>query len=336
MRFIFLILESPLPKEFTLNDSDWKALEGMIDDELSSDINLKPEDLYCNVDNLLEAPKKIIPISNDDDNDDTSIVLDSSETTPIPSPCVDFESPNHESLPTSTSDPKVPVLDEEDLNTNIVSPSMAIPSVASLITVSECDSPLMTASEFESPSAPKTRKRKSTFKVNPGKRRKRCKENWIDVKRKAAVNTGQEYVSRNGKIRHKRVMGPICKSTCKLKCFEFFNESARKNIHSSFWQLADHTKQWEFINKFTQKLNKRRSTTESVSRRQFTIQYFLPTPAETQNQPFEPRRVCLKAFLNTLSITDQFVRTAHQKLNQVGITLSDNSTFSVHVPGQRI
>ncbi|KAH9631378.1 hypothetical protein HF086_012166 [Spodoptera exigua] len=284
-------IESPLPKECTFNDSDWKALEGIIDNELSSDRNLKPDDLNCNLDNLLELQTISIPMLNDDDVDDNS-----EETQP----------------------------EVQNLNTNSVSPSMAIASVASLITISECNSPVMTVSECESPSLVKKRNRKSTFKANPGKKRKCCKENWIDVKRKTAVNTGQQYVSRNGKVRQNKVMGPICKSTCKLKCYEHFNEATRQKIHSSFWQLADHSKQWEFINKFSKKLSKRRFTTESTSRRHFTTQYFLPISSESQNPHCEHRRVCFKAFLNTLSITDQFVRTAHQKLNEEGITLPDN------------
>ncbi|KAF9415441.1 hypothetical protein HW555_006863 [Spodoptera exigua] len=303
-------MKSPLPKECPFNDSDWKALEGIIDNELSSDRNLKPDDLNCNLDNLLELQTISIPIS---------------EVTPIPSPYKDFDSPDQtSSLSTSTPDQEETQPEVQNLNTNLVSPSMAIASVASLITISECNSPVMTVSECESPSLVKKRNRKSTFKAKPGKKRKCCKENWIDVKRKTAVNTGQQYVSRNGKVRQKKVMGPICKSTCKLKCYEHFNEATRQKIHSSFWQLADHSKQWEFINKFSKKLRKRRFTTESTSRRHFTTQYFLPISSESQNPHCEHRRVCLKAFLNTLSITDQFVRTAHQKLNEEGITLPDN------------
>ncbi|KAF9416054.1 hypothetical protein HW555_006466 [Spodoptera exigua] len=249
-------MKSPLPKECTFNDSDWKALEGIIDNELSSDRNLKPDDLNCNLDNLLELQTISIPIS---------------EVTPIPSPYKDFDSPDQtSSLSTSTPDQEETQPEVQNLDTNLVSPSMAIASVASLITISECNSPVMTVYECESPSLVKKRNRKSTFKANPGKKRKCCKENWIDVKRKTAVNTGQQYVSRNGK------------------------------------------------------LSKRRFTTESTSRRHFTTQYFLPISSESQNPHCEHRRVCLKAFLNTLSITDQFVRTAHQKLNDEGITLPDN------------
>lgn len=138
------------------------------------------------------------------------------------------------------------------------------------------------------------------------------------------MNTGQQYIYRNEKVHNKKGMGPICKATCKLNCCEHFNETTRQKIHTSFWQLADHAKKLNFINKFTKKLNKHRFSTESTSRRQFTTQYFLPDPVENQNYPCEYRRVCLKTFLNILSITDQFVCTAHQKLNQEDIALPDN------------
>lgn len=189
--------------------------------------------------------------------------------------------------------------------------AMSIPSVDSYISTSEC----------ESLSSSVSKNKKRTFKTNPGKKRTRCTEKWIDNRRKALLNCGKQYVSRNGKVKNKKALRPVCTNSCKLKCFDKFDLATRQNIHLNFWKLADHCKQWEFINKFTEKQNKKRITTEGPSRRQFTTKYFLPLPTDNL---FKPQQVCLKTFLNTLCITDQFVRTAQSKMNQEGITLPDN------------
>lgn len=121
-----------------------------------------------------------------------------------------------------------------------------------------------------------------SFKTNC-KRRRRCPENWIDIKRKYLVNSGQQYISRNGKIRNKVELRPIFLTSCKFKCFEKFNTVTRQNIFNNFWALADHTR--TFINKFTKKINKRRITTEGPSRRPFTTKYFFSIHADNTYTP---------------------------------------------------
>ncbi|CAH1635343.1 unnamed protein product [Spodoptera littoralis] len=88
-------------------------------------------------------------------------------------------------------------------------------------------------------------------------------------------------------------------------------------------QDPDHSKQWEYINKFTKKIEKKRQTKEGPSRRKFTTNYYLPVP-NTDSNSFEPIKVCLKMFCATLAITDQFIRTAHEKLDISGVTGTDN------------
>ncbi|CAG9579977.1 unnamed protein product [Danaus chrysippus] len=249
----------------------------------------------------------------------------SRETTPIPTPNLDSGSP------VQPSDLKVTVINssnkaqETELSEKLGGGALEYVSGSSLPSVNSCT----TLSECDSPSTSVENKRKSTFKTNPGKKRLKCPENWIDNKRKSLLNSGQQYVSRGGKLKNKKELRPACSTSCKLKCFDKFDTDVRQNIHSNFWQLADHTKQWEFINKFTKKILKKRMTTEGPSRRQFTTKYFLPAP---KDDTFKTEQVCMKMFLNTFSITDQFVRTAHSKLNQEGITLTDNRGKHAHHP----
>ncbi|XP_022824803.1 uncharacterized protein LOC111355254 [Spodoptera litura] len=302
---VILNPESPLPASCTFNESDWNNLKELVDEELSSDRNLVQEELHSfNIPSVRPCNSLIIEESPEQSS---SVIMDSRETTPVPSPKLNFGSP----IP-STSPPRNEVQEpvpSEQLGENYVEPT---PSVDSYITVSECNSPCSSIGN----------KRKRTFKTNPGKKRSSCPEKWIDNKRKHLLNSGQQYVSRNGNIKNKKELRPVCSSSCKMKCSEKFDTDIRKNIFNKFWELADHTRQWEFINNFTEKNNKKRITTEGPSRRQFTTKYFLPIPAD--NTLITRQQVCLKTFLNTFCITDQFVRTAHSKLSQEGITLTDN------------
>lgn len=166
-----------------------------------------------------------------------------------------------------------------------------------------------------------TMKRKSTYKKDCGKKRQRHKDQWIDVKRKRLLNAGQEYINRAGKLVEKRKMRSICANTCKLKCNNKFCLEVRKNIFQKFWELGDHGKRWEYILKFSKKHKKARVTTEGDSRRQYTTKYFLPLPFENT---YQSTQVCLKTFINTLAISDRYIRTAYEKLDQEGSVGSDN------------
>ncbi|KAF9420745.1 hypothetical protein HW555_003093 [Spodoptera exigua] len=208
---------------------------------------------------------------------------------------------------------------EEDLpidtTPNVTDDPANIPSLSSLISISD--------SEFSnSPNPSSSRKRKPTYKTDLGRKRKRHIKDWVDVRRKTLTNCGLQYVSKKGKIVPAKSMKPPCPLTCKLKCTKDFTDSMRKHIFDQFWQLSDHTKQWEFINKFTKRFDKKRMTTENPSRRKFTTKYYLPLP--TDDSTFKTQQVCLKMFCGTLAITDQIIRTAHSKLDSCGITSSDN------------
>jgi hypothetical protein len=154
---------------------------------------------------------------------------------------------------------------------------------------------------------------------------KRCIEKHTKNRRKYLLNSGQEYVSTKGKIKTEKKLGLVCSNTCYLKCYKIFDTNIRQKIFRNFWNLGDHAKQWEYINKFSEKVNKRRITVDYPSRRKYTKKYYLPLLSNGSDQfsSDESVQVCQKTFLNTLSITQRMVNTAHNKLNQDGITLPD-------------
>lgn len=195
-------------------------------------------------------------------------------------------------------------LSTHEIQITPINSPVPIASVESLVTISECNSP--------STSNNLNQKRKLKFKTNPGKK-KRCEEKWIDNIRKNILNSGQKYITRKGKRKAEKKLRPVCLQTYKLKWYEKLDTETRQNILTQFWKLSDHVKQWEYINKFSEKNKKRSVTIEGPSRRKFTTKYFLPLPCSSDST-FEPVQVCLKMFLNTLCITDQFVRSAHSKL----------------------
>lgn len=235
-----------MPAECTFGESDWAALEGIIDEE-------QPSSDECPSTNLLENMLSRTPSIQE------SCILDSSENTPLPSPLQDFDDPEQNQIhnceigvtnscspseqlqtePEKLVDNDVLLKSVDNLSTHeiqitpINSP-VPIASVESLVTISECDSP--------STSNNLNKKRKLTFKTNPGKKRKRCEEKWIDNIRKKLLNSGQKYITRKGKLKDEKKMRPVCLQTCKLKCYEKFDTETRQNILTQFWKLSDNVK----------------------------------------------------------------------------------------------
>lgn len=185
--------------------------------------------------------------------------------------------------------------------------------------------PCLTTDSESSPNIDEYSRRIKSQKPSPSdKKRNTYGNQWIDTRRKMLVNSGQSYVSRNGTFRSHRQMGPACPTTCRHMCSTKFNIHIRKNIHREFWKLSDHCKQWEYINKYIERGNVKQYSTGGPSRRKYTIKYFLPMTAEDDPLSYKRVQVCLKFFINTLSISYKVIRTAISKLDSEGVILTDN------------
>ncbi|XP_073952058.1 uncharacterized protein [Choristoneura fumiferana] len=313
-RLVNLVKESDQSSEITSHGKDNNRPESPVPyNDCTEEEWSVLQDIYDNA----------FPASQAESGDD--VILGSEEGTPMPSPSSgqDFyiethstenpvNTPNKEDMPTSSPIPNqdVHVDSPQAVNQDPVN----IPSVNSLISIPENENPF-------TPNSSTSRKRKATYKADPGRKRKRHINQWIDTRRKLLTNSGNQYVSKRGKTVPAKTLKQACPATCKLKCSESFTEEIRKNIFDEYWKLSDHSKQWAYINKFTKRYPKRRMTTEGPSRRQFTTKYYLPVPVIDS---YEAQQVCLKMFCHTLSVTDQTIRTAHEKLDTCGITGSDN------------
>lgn len=143
------------------------------------------------------------------------------------------------------------------------------------------------------------------------RKRKRDEKSWKDVKNKAMKNSGQEYVSKQSKKQNiEKTMRSAC--ACRLKCYEKFDENLRKNIFTKFWAIGDHERQWEFIIRYVKNVDIKKMTLQRAANRTQTLIYSLPSTTEMNDSI----KVCKIMFINTLSITQQVVYTAIEKLSK--------------------
>ncbi|KAF9411051.1 hypothetical protein HW555_010053 [Spodoptera exigua] len=186
---------------------------------------------------------------------------------------------------------------------------------------------------------PSPRRRLSTRKKDKGRLRMVHQDQWLDVMRKKNKNLGNAYKSRNGKMRKKKEMGPCCGEKCKFKCSQKITNVDRDLLFVAFWSMGDIVRHWDFINKYCDKIPKRRVTTETASRREFTLRYYLPTKIdhevhETDSVSPKPQitkiQVCKTMFLNTFGIKQGLVYSALKKLSLQGTVVHDKRGIHRH------
>ena len=184
-----------------------------------------------------------------------------------------------------------PILTNDDLYGNLPTPSVT--SFSSVYT----------------PTSTKNKQtRQSTFKSDKGKKRLVHKENWVVNKRKTSKNLGKSFINHKGKQIQEKQLKESCNEKYRIKCFSKFSERQRKTIFKRFWNLGDRQKQWQFVIMYTQKVPKRRQTTEVTKHdRKNTFHYFLPTEDK------EKAKVCKTMFLNTISAGERIVTTFWKK-----------------------
>lgn len=228
------------------------------------------------------------------------------DITPVPSP-VPPHSENCESrfCPICVKDCMMNI---DDVYDNLPTPSI-MTDVSTVIT------PTHTAS------------RKKTYKTDIGKKRLKHKNNWTVVQRKKLKNEGKAYENYKGKQITEKSLGETCGITCRYKCTENIDANHREKIFTKFWGLGDRKKHWEFVIKYSKKVPKGRKTTENIKhKRENTFIYYLP------NSEKEPKRVCRKMFLSTISSGERIVTTAWKKYDGEIAVADDNRGKYEHKP----
>jgi hypothetical protein len=150
------------------------------------------------------------------------------------------------------------------------------------------------------------------FKIESPKKTKRKKkriENWRRNIQKTNRNRGEAYTSSRGLPKPAKKMGPACKSTCGLKCSQNVSDDQRNGIFQNFWQSGDLMAQRNFVSKHLETssiLQTKRNKRTKSKKRQLSNKFFLPIKTDRV-------RVCKVFFVNTLAISNRWIRTVNTK-----------------------
>lgn len=116
---------------------------------------------------------------------------------------------------------------------------------------------------------------------------------------------GLSYVDATGRERPARKVRDACAAACRDACSMNFNLDDRKQLHANYWQMTKEKKR-QFIGQFVERTDKKRSTVTGVSRRTYSLFYYLPL----RNKRF---KVCKIFFTNTLGISSRPIRYYFQQ-----------------------
>ena len=176
--------------------------------------------------------------------------------------------------------------------------------------------------EVEEPKVPTAmpkNKRKAIRKEKVVKKRLRNVKEWIDVKSKASLDRGLEHSNRKGKLIKARYIAEPCTAKCRLKCKSKISEEQRLVVFKEFWELQDHSRQWEFIARHVKQADKKQHTVASGhnSRRNYSRQYYCHVGSKQNIQ------ICKVMFVNTLGISQTWVNTALVRIREGGTFPTD-------------
>lgn len=129
------------------------------------------------------------------------------------------------------------------------------------------------------------------------KKRERRPETWQRNIRKRLCNTGEEYISRTGKIVPKKVFNNI-DCGCTKKCFDKLDSSEREIFFNTFWEFGDRMIQNSYICDMIEKLPIKRSINKDGSRPPKTCTYRYNLRSSDTNVI-----VCRKYFEDTFQIS---------------------------------
>lgn len=159
--------------------------------------------------------------------------------------------------------------------------------------------------------------------------RKRIKDEtkWKRNIIKTCRNSGVSYKDWKGKQKNERQIQKGCSVKCRKNCHNNFSFNNRLTIFGSYWKLGDINRQRDFIfkhvvqkEKCRQRIRKHHNSDRSKNR-QYSLYYYFP-----KDNALKP--VCKTFFLDTLSISEQIVKTVMKKVN------SSRTSVEIDLRGQ--
>nr|CAI5825665.1 unnamed protein product [Callosobruchus analis] len=88
-----------------------------------------------------------------------------------------------------------------------------------------------------------------------------------EERRQKELNLENEHTNGQGKLICSRKMKHPCKNNCRNKCYEKISEQMRLKVFKNFWKLGNDTRQWDFIARCVQQVQKKQVINKNDSRR---------------------------------------------------------------------
>lgn len=158
------------------------------------------------------------------------------------------------------------------------------------------------------------------------------RNNWqVNIRKNANIH-GESFLNQDGNIRPMKSIRPPCTETCRIHCSERVTEELRQQFFNKYYSVSSNRQKWEFLLRYTRSDGVDRK--KENSRRHCSRKYFIGTENFTHAGE-EFHKVCKKMFLNTLCISDNVVRTAHEKIqNKNGVVSQDMRGGHVRIESQ--
>lgn len=87
---------------------------------------------------------------------------------------------------------------------------------------------------------------KTSIQISPesflpmrGRKRRWDVQKWKDTQRKKALNLGEEYISRKGKVMERKKIKEGCGPQCRMKCQQRITMEERETVFHLFWRTGN-------------------------------------------------------------------------------------------------
>lgn len=163
--------------------------------------------------------------------------------------------------------------------------------------------------ELETPEPPpKKRNRVDAPRKNVRKRVANA-ETWKKNISKAALNSGQAYITSSGKERNAKVLRPGCTVKCN-RCSERITQEQRQAIFDNFYELANHQRQLDYIAGCIKAKSPKQKYAAPGNKGCSVIREYSFKIKGNDSKKTKEVKVCKKMFVDTLVISDSWIKTA--------------------------
>ncbi|KAF9416068.1 hypothetical protein HW555_006480 [Spodoptera exigua] len=142
------------------------------------------------------------------------------------------------------------------------------------------------------------------------KQRKSLKERRADRQSRLMLrNAGKSYVTKLGKMKPERNLGPL--TDCRMKCNIRISHDIREFIFKEYWGLGSYNERAKYTERFI-KINKKKThTIEGKGKREYSNTYKIVYFDEDY-------KICKSCLLKTLGESNRFLQTVCEKIKKYG------------------